>query len=437
MTEEGINHHRIKTVIATIDSFIQGNKKKQKDFDTVISVYAPYGCGKTRFSIGLIQELEKEKEFDYITIDMFKNDYQDSMITFFKVLENHYKDDKDKKKIIQLSFNIFLRKILINPIKLIPKIFSTIIIQYHGFIIKGELRELKGETKQQDPIGEISANLKTITKSKPLVFLVDEIDRCNPAFSVQMLERIKHFFDIPNVIFVLFISSNYISKMESQFTVYGIESNNYMSKFVNKTILLETDWHRDESVSIFTDLDEDSKEKFYTHSTTILNNIIVISNGFDLSIREIERIDKEARQIVEKLARKENSPVLKTDKYRISSSESFLFVAIFFLLALKIKYTNQFIELYRNKNTNFVKRKIIRMAKNYSKIKGRFDNTTTEEVPLLSGVAAIYNIVFNENINEEKELKIDESSFQKSIDTFKFLGEAPYKDTLIRSIYDI
>lgn len=35
---------------------------------------------------------------------------------------------------------------------------------------------------------------------KPVVFFVDELDRCNPHYAVAVLERIKHLFDIPNII---------------------------------------------------------------------------------------------------------------------------------------------------------------------------------------------------------------------------------------------
>ncbi|MBQ2850113.1 MAG: hypothetical protein IJE77_06490, partial [Thermoguttaceae bacterium] len=32
--------------------------------------------------------------------------------------------------------------------------------------------------------------------------IVDELDRCRPLHAIQFLERIKHFFAVPNVAFV-------------------------------------------------------------------------------------------------------------------------------------------------------------------------------------------------------------------------------------------
>lgn len=38
---------------------------------------------------------------------------------------------------------------------------------------------------------------------KPLVVIVDELDRCRPTFAIETLERIKHLFNVANIVFVL------------------------------------------------------------------------------------------------------------------------------------------------------------------------------------------------------------------------------------------
>lgn len=40
---------------------------------------------------------------------------------------------------------------------------------------------------------------------KPLIFIIDELDRCNPRFAVKVLERVKHLFSVPNIVFILSI----------------------------------------------------------------------------------------------------------------------------------------------------------------------------------------------------------------------------------------
>lgn len=40
----------------------------------------------------------------------------------------------------------------------------------------------------------------------PVVSYVKELDRWNPHYAVAVLERIKHLFEIPNIVFVLAIN---------------------------------------------------------------------------------------------------------------------------------------------------------------------------------------------------------------------------------------
>ena len=64
----------------------------------------------------------------------------------------------------------------------------------------------------------------------PLVFIVDELDRCRPTFAIELLERVKHVFDVPNLIFVFGINREELcSALRS---VYGeIDAAVYLRRF--------------------------------------------------------------------------------------------------------------------------------------------------------------------------------------------------------------
>lgn len=69
-------------------------------------------------------------------------------------------------------------------------------------------------------------------KQKPLIFIVDELDRCRPTFAVEVLERIKHLFNIRHIIFVLGIDRKQLGK--SIQAVYGnIDVENYLHRFID------------------------------------------------------------------------------------------------------------------------------------------------------------------------------------------------------------
>lgn len=67
---------------------------------------------------------------------------------------------------------------------------------------------------------------------KPLIYIVDELDRCRPDFAVKVLERIKHLFDIDHVIFVLGIDREQLGHVIR--SVYGnIDVENYLLRFID------------------------------------------------------------------------------------------------------------------------------------------------------------------------------------------------------------
>ena len=72
---------------------------------------------------------------------------------------------------------------------------------------------------------------------KPLIYIVDELDRCRPDFAVKVLERIKHLFDIDHVIFVLGIDREQLGYVIQ--SVYGnIDVENYLLRFIDVDFLL-------------------------------------------------------------------------------------------------------------------------------------------------------------------------------------------------------
>lgn len=68
----------------------------------------------------------------------------------------------------------------------------------------------------------------------PLIVVVDELDRCRPDYALRMLEEIKHFFDVPGVVFLVGLHGAQLSK--SIKAVYGSEfdSNDYLRRFFTR-----------------------------------------------------------------------------------------------------------------------------------------------------------------------------------------------------------
>lgn len=96
-----------------------------------------------------------------------------------------------------------------------------------NFIFKAILRKLQ-ET------------LKLIAEDKTIIFVVDELDRCLPEYSIKVLERLHHVFEKTlNIQVILSIDK---TQLESTIkTIFGqkTEPEKYLSKFINFEVKLD------------------------------------------------------------------------------------------------------------------------------------------------------------------------------------------------------
>lgn len=86
---------------------------------------------------------------------------------------------------------------------------------------RGVLEEARDVIARRKPGGPI----------RPIVFVIDELDRCRPSYGIQLLERVKHFFDIKGVVFV--IATDHGNLPSAVKTVYGthVDGEEYLRKF--------------------------------------------------------------------------------------------------------------------------------------------------------------------------------------------------------------
>ena len=127
----------------------------------------------------------------------------------------------------------------------------------------------------------------------PVVIMIDELDRCRPAFAVRLIERIKHFFDVPNLVFVLVMNRQQLEHALKG--VYGADTDAaaYLGKFLHLTLRLP----RERTSNV----DQASQaSQFVIHTLSryrvdgnvgllpqVLANCVQV---FDLSLRDVERI---------------------------------------------------------------------------------------------------------------------------------------------------
>lgn len=90
-------------------------------------------------------------------------------------------------------------------------------------------------------IEEARQTIRKIAEERTIVIVVDELDRCVPAYAIKVLERLHHFFDgLNNVIVLIAVDSAQLNHSVKQ--IYGDETDEraYLKKFIQMTFRLDT-----------------------------------------------------------------------------------------------------------------------------------------------------------------------------------------------------
>lgn len=232
---------------------------KRLRFGAVIAIEAEWGEGKTWFAQNWKQLLTDQGQ-TAIYIDAFEADYiEDPFSIIAGEVQAIISSAPERETFIRRAANVALAiapaalkvavrgtgKALLNISNLdeVIKDGAEKILENTeeslGKILEEKIKNYKDDKKT---IASFRQNLSEFsgTLELPLVVMIDELDRCKPEFAVRLLERIKHFFNVPNVVFVLFMNKRQMHNAIKG--VYGdaTDAHLYLEKFLSFTFLLES-----------------------------------------------------------------------------------------------------------------------------------------------------------------------------------------------------
>ncbi len=287
----------------------------------VFSVVAPWGAGKSYFINNLVKLIEK----DTISIlyNAWESDFYHSpliplLVELLNKLEN-CAQTKELEKDIEWSKN-FAQKICSSTTFQVG-IDMGIVNCSANFdpakkLNESEYLELKSK------IQEFKLKLQSIQKKldKKIIIFIDELDRCHPMYTIKTLEVIKHFFGIPNIIFVLAVDKIQIEN--SVRTIYGInkgEENGYLRKFIDVEFQLP-EYNSKEFIAVHLMKIWNKIEKFIQHgkyynykqknnspdeAIKLCDFIFILTNLFKLSLRDIEKLFMRIELTLDALSKKD------------------------------------------------------------------------------------------------------------------------------------
>lgn len=198
--------------------------------------------GKTYFAEALekyVNDNNEEFEIKVLKFNAWENDYyNDPMKTLI--------GEMNEKNLLNSEVKEKAEKIIKNSIKSGLKILSTLLLRQFNLTDDdvNAIKELFGginesELNDYKSYKEMVNNFKTALENKNIIgkkfeyklIIVDELDRCRPNFAIEVLETIKHIFNVKGLIFIFMINKNLLNK--SVETLYGNinDDEEYFKKF--------------------------------------------------------------------------------------------------------------------------------------------------------------------------------------------------------------
>lgn len=270
----------------------------------VIAIDAQWGDGKTWFANEWQKQL-KTTDRKTIYIDAFKHDYiEDPFVMIAAELNKVFeKDEPEISKTLLENGKKVCKLILPAASKMITGYLSEKIGEntidelgdlFNEAASKAIDKQLDEYEKNQESIEHFKKTLNELAKKQPnpIVIMIDELDRCKPTFAIKMIERIKHFFDVPNVVFVLFI--NRIQLEAAINNVYGCDARAYLGKFINLWFGLPKGKSTNVVYSFnYTFCNEVLVKRYNTPQNNNVSEFLVsmseFANLYDFSFRDLEQ----------------------------------------------------------------------------------------------------------------------------------------------------
>ena len=97
---------------------------------------------------------------------------------------------------------------------------------------------LKEQIEAEKNLETLKACLTELAADKPIILFIDELDRCRPDYAVDMLEVIKHVFDIENVKVVLVTNTKQLRAAINHRYGAEVDAQKYLDKFLKYSFAL-------------------------------------------------------------------------------------------------------------------------------------------------------------------------------------------------------
>lgn len=215
----------------------------------VLAIDAGWGFGKTTF-LRMWSTHLRGKGYPVVTINAWETDFSGNPFMalsceILEVIEQSFvKDESNSLEEVRNAAVDLISKAA--PIALLAA--TSGVSEIVGIFLKeiyktysenqndkfSPYREAKESIKEfKCKLEELSNSISTNHDGKPLIIMIDELDRCRPPYTVELLEVAKHLYSVPNIIFVLSINRNELNHSIKALYGHQFDATRYLKKFID------------------------------------------------------------------------------------------------------------------------------------------------------------------------------------------------------------
>jgi hypothetical protein len=217
----------------------------------VLAIDSPWGTGKTTF-IRIWKAFLESQNFVCLYYSAWETDFStDPLLAFLGELEHLEKSIKTKNKNFATYFDKTKKIATILAKRALPvagKIATAGLFDLDAFTEKALSELVSGSITDavdaysaekdlikrfHESLSKSIATLQMEGKKNQLIVFVDEVDRCRPTFAIELLERIKHLFNVENVIFILALDKGQLAVSLKAVYGEGLNTEEYLRRFLD------------------------------------------------------------------------------------------------------------------------------------------------------------------------------------------------------------
>ncbi len=266
--------------------------------ELVLALDGSWGEGKSTFVRMWQGWINEQNQVESIYFDAFENDYQAD--PFLAIASQLYSVTNKNVK-FEKAITSAVKTIGRASLRIGARVLTSGFLGDSAFEQAGKASEeaadladrLTHSNEDKSNIENFKACLKELAEQKgQIVFIIDELDRCKPKFSLAIIECIKHFFSVPNITFLLVMNREQME--ESIRYEYGkkVDASKYLQKFITiwlslpKIVQKNVTVQREYISHCLNHMHYTSNQEGESRTIEYFNDF---ANLYDLSLRGIER----------------------------------------------------------------------------------------------------------------------------------------------------